>query len=196
MIDFNEIKNYAKLNYIPIVRDETCEKIKTLCKTLSPKNILEIGTAIGYSGAVMLENSNAFLTSIEKNEERFNFAKSNFAKWEMLDRTNLILGDAIDVLKNLTENKTKYDFIFLDGPKGQYYRYLPYLKQLLAVNGTMFVDNVALHGLVEHPENVTHKNRAMVNNMKKFISLVQNDESFESQFFEIDDGYCICKKIK
>lgn len=198
MIDINEkianLKIEAKQNFLPIVRDETIKSIVKIQKENSCKDILEIGTAIGYSGLIMLANNlQAKLTSIEKNEERFKEAKENFAEVEFTDRVNLICGDAYQELLQLKIKGQKYDFIFLDGPKGQYYKYLPILKSLLHKNGILFADNILLGGLLKNEKTVTHKNRTMVNNMKKFLNEIENDLDFQIEIQEIEDGYLIAK---
>lgn len=189
-----KLKRYAKENFVPIIRDETLKFLLETCKNASPKRILEIGTAIGYSGILLLKNSDAQLVTIEKNERRAAEALDNFKKYEVLSRVELKLGDALEEIEKLKINSEKFDFIFLDGPKGQYFRYYPLLKELLSGGGTMFVDNVDLLGLIDSPEKVTHKNRAMFNNMKKFISMVENDSEIEKNFYHIDDGFCIIRK--
>lgn len=187
-----ELKKYAKENMIPIVRDKTAEVLVELCKKIKPKNILEIGTAIGYSGLLMLKCTDANLTTIEKNEERANLAQKNFEKYGYLNRAQLKIGDAMEEIEKLVPQN--YDLIFLDGPKGQYFRYYPFLKNVLTGGGVIFADNVDLLGLIENPQVVTHKNRAMFNNMNKFIDIVKNDKDMTTTFYHIDDGFCIIEK--
>ena len=194
MLDIiEEIKKKALENHVPIVRDNTILKIIEILKDNNYKNILEIGTAVGYSGIIMLANSSAFLTTIEKNESRCNEAKENFKACNLDSRVNLIEGDALEELEKLFQNKEKFDFIFLDGPKGQYIKYLPLLKGLLNSNGILFADNILMSGLLEDESKVNHKNRTMVRNMKSFLQTLQNDNDFTTEFYKIDDGYTISK---
>ncbi len=193
-----ELKIFARQNYVPIVRDETIKMIVKILKESNCKSILEIGTAIGYSGIIMLafSSSESYLTTIEKNEERYRQAQQNFKDANLLDRASLVLGDAYEELNKLIEDKKKFDFIFLDGPKGQYIKYLPLLKQLLNENGILFADNILLGGLLKNELAITHKNRTMFNNMNKFLSQIQNDCDFETEIYEIDDGFLISKLKK
>lgn len=190
-----EIKRKALENYVPIVRDETIKKIIEVLKENNIKNILEIGTAVGYSGIVMLQNSQAYLTSIEKNRERYFEAKENFEKCGLLNRVELIEGDASLELEKLVTKEKQFDFIFLDGPKGQYIKYYPYLKKLLSKGGILFADNILMNGLTEDDSRVNHKNRTMVRNMKNFVETLKNDKDFITKFYEIDDGFSISKLI-
>ncbi len=189
-----ELSIYAHENFIPIVRENTLQKLLEVLKKENYKNLLEIGTAIGYSGIRMLaENSKFILTTIEKDEKRYLEAKANFQNTNLNDRVELILGDAEKELKILLDNGRKFDFIFLDGPKGQYIRYLPTLKKLLNKGGTLFADNVLLGGLIKDESRVNHKNRTMFNRMKEFVNTILNDNDFDSQIYEIDDGFIIGK---
>ena len=52
-----------------------------------------------------------------------------------------------------------------------------------------------MHGLINHQEKVTHKNRAMVRNMKAFNDEIMNDKDFDSKFYEIDDGFIVSRKL-
>lgn len=191
----DNLKRFAEENFIPIVRDETAKILMEECKKNSPQNILEIGTAIGYSGILMLKSCNGHLYTIEKDISRYEIAKENFVKYGMSERVTLILGDAKEQLEILKSHNYKFDFVFLDGPKGQYIKYLPTIKSLLNKNAILFSDNVLMHGFINHQEKVTHKNRAMVRNMKAFNDEIMNDKDFDSKFYEIDDGFIVSRKL-
>ena len=187
-----KIKSVAKENHIPIIKDDGCDFLIEFCKHVKPKKILEIGTAVGYSGSMMLLNCpDSNLTTIEINEQSFNIAKNTFSILNLTNRVNQILGDAKNVIKQLND---KYDLIFLDGPKGQYVFYYEDLKKLLNKGGYIIADNVYFHGLVKGPEFVKHKLRTIVVNLRKFIQLVQNDSTVETQILDKGDGIAIIKK--
>lgn len=191
-----KIKDFARKNFIPIVRDETAKYLEKCCHDLMPDKILEIGTAIGYSGILMLRACNGKLWTIEKDVERFNRACENFKFYNLENRVQVFNDDALNVLNKLAENDEKFEFIFLDGAKGQYIKYYPIIKNLLKKGGLLFADNVLMGGLVENFSKVTHKKRAMVRHMIEFNNLVMNDKDFVSELIKIDDGFIIAKKIK
>lgn len=191
-LKLNEMLQFATKNYIPVVCTPTAQFLYDTIKQLKPNNILEIGTAIGYSGIIMLNaNKQANLTTIEIEKSRAELAKKNFELYGLTSRVNLIVDDAKNVLHTLNQ---KYDFIFLDGPKGQYINYLPYLLKLLNTNGIIFCDNLNLHNLVNNPQ-VPRKKRTMVNNIKKFKEQISNSNELQTTFFEIGDGVAIIKKL-
>jgi predicted O-methyltransferase YrrM len=192
-----EIEDYAVKNHVPIIQKESAKMLFDIIKNNDCLNILEIGTAIGYSGIIMLNaNINAKLTTIEINEERAKIAKDNFFKLNLENRVNLIINDAYDAIKNLELINLKFDFIFLDGPKGQYLKYFSVLKNIISKNGIIFADNVNFRGLVNSNQKIDHKFRTIVVNMRKFIEVIKNDENFKTEIFNVGDGVAIIKKVK
>lgn len=190
-----DIIKQAIENHIPIVRSKTLEFLKKVCKENSIETILEIGTATGYSGIEMLKSAKegARLVTIEKDENRVMLAKDNFQKMGVLAQVTIINDDAFLALNKLKDDNKKFDLIFLDGPKGQYFKYFSIIKQLMNNNAILFSDNLNLLGLI-NLEKIPHKHRSMVNNMKKFINALKNDNELITEFYDIDDGFSISKK--
>ena len=192
-MNYKEIK--SRDDYMPFIRDESAKVLFEICQTEKPKNILEIGTAVGYSALLMLEGAkDAFITTIEKDNERAQQAMTNFEKNGVKERVDLIVGDAGEVLPQLEDEGKEFDLIFLDGPKGQYLRYLPHLKKVLCKGGLLVADNVLLHGWVKGEEFVKHKHRSMVVNLRKFLKALEEDCDFDSKLLEIEDGMTISRK--
>ena len=190
-----DFKGFNKDEYVPILRDESISFLFRLVQKLEPKNILEIGTYIGYSASIMLTASlNSKLETVEIKEENASLARENLK--EFGDRAVVCCDEAKNLIEKLCQDKKKYDFIFLDGPKGQYIRYFPILKELLNVNGYLVADNVYFHGMVKMEGKIPHKHRSIVNNLRKFIDAISTDKDFETKIFEIGDGISVSKKIK
>lgn len=186
-----KIRQFAKDNFVPIIRPKTLEYLIESVKVKNPKNILEIGTAIGYSGIKMLENSNANLVTIEKDEKMLKLAQKNFREENLTERIQLVFDDAMSFLK---QNTQKFDFIFLDGPKGQYINYLPFLLNCLEENGMMFCDNVLFQGLVNSNAEPPKKFRTIVRNLEKFILEIKQNENLLYKLYDIEDGFLIVWK--
>ena len=114
---------------VPVADDETLQFLLLTLQMTKPTRILEIGTAVGLSGVAMLNACpNAKLTTIELEEERYVEAKQNFADFGVSSRVNAYLGDAGEILSMMDG---QFDFVFLDGPKAQYEKYLFDLKRLM-----------------------------------------------------------------
>ncbi len=189
-----KLKAYALKNGVPIVREESGKLLYKECEKRQPKRILEIGTAIGYSGILMLSAAKeAHLTTIEKDDNMINLARQNFDAAGLTNRVTLYHEDAIVTLEQLSITGEKFDFIFLDGAKGQYIKYLPYLKQMLNKGGLLFADDIYFHGLVKQEGIIPHKNRSLVNNLRKFISALESDKDLETEFLDLEDGISISR---
>ncbi len=183
------LEKYARLNHIPVLLDESVRFLADFVKKGQFKNILEIGTAIGYSGSVMLlASKQANLTTIEINQESFNKATETFNNLGLNQRVNQILGDGFEEIVKLNNLEQKFDLIFLDGPKGQYLKYYPVLLNMLCDGGCLLVDNVLFHGMVRSKQDVGHKKRAMVTKLRKFMQEIETREDLQTTIHEIGDG--------
>ena len=198
-MEFNDIisklseeKQYAKENFVPIIRDESAKFLYNFVKDNGYKNILEIGTAIGYSGSIILNAGAEHLTTIDINAEYLKIAKNTFAKLNILDRVDIYHDDAWVVINCLKLYGKKFDMIFLDGAKGQYIKYLDVLAELITSNGVIFADNVLLHGMVESEEKIPHRKRTMVMNLRKYLEKV-NEEPYSTELIRMEDGIAITR---
>lgn len=177
----------------PVIKDEGALFLENFIKEKQPKKVLEIGTAIGYSGSLILNAGAKELVTIEINEDSAKQAEENFKKLGLWDRVTILIGDAKDILLTLN---SKYDVIFLDGPKGQYVKYLPILFNLLSVGGYLVADNVLFRGMVKSEDITPHKYRTLVNNLRKFIEEIEKDERLETYIYDIGDGISVSRKTK
>lgn len=185
---------YAKDNFVPIIRDKSSKYLFDYVRENNIKSVLEIGTAIGYSGSIILTAGAESLTTIDINAEYLKMARDTFEKLGYFDRVKIYNDDAKNVIALLLSEGKKFDMIFLDGAKGQYFRYLPTLSKLLNCGGTIFADNVLLQGLVESDEVVPHKKRTMVVNLRTYLKMV-NEYPYETKLIRIEDGIAITKFV-
>ena len=155
------------------------------------KNILEIGSAIGYSAIMMAKVSKDIkVTTIEKDLERYTIAVSNIKKQELDNQINIINADAIDI--NLSD---KYDLIFIDAAKGKNTLFFNKFKDNLSNQGTIITDNLSFHGLVEDPRLVKTKNqRGIVNKIKSYIEFLDTNKEFTTTYTKVGDTIAISKR--
>ena len=122
---------------------------------------------MGLSSLAMLVVSpTSTLTGIEIDEEKVKQAKANYQEFNVHERAKIFTGDASEIIPVLTG---KYDFIFLDGPKGHYYEYLPHLLSALNNGGILFADNVLFRGYVDGSVKTPHRYATTKNSMEKFL---------------------------
>lgn len=189
-----QLESYSIKTNVPIVRKEMQQLIKYLLKQTQPKNILEVGTAIGFSSLLMLENlpKDSHITTIEKYEKRIPKAKENFEKFNATDRITLIEGDATEVLKELTDT---YDFIFMDAAKGQYINFFPDIMKRLEAGGILLSDNVMQDGdILESKFAVERRNRTIYKRMRDYLYELTHNEELTTVILPIGDGVTISVK--
>ncbi len=181
-----EIKHSGIEHKVPISLDDTLSFVCNKINETKAKQILEIGTAIGYSAITMAENTTcAHIDTLEIDEDRFIIAEKNVLEHKLNKKISLYLVDAMDYLK--TTNKT-YDFIYLDGPKGQYINYLPYLVKILKRGGVLVADNLYFHGMVTGKIPTSKGCRAMIKGLKNYIATITNHPALTTQILDIGDG--------
>lgn len=186
-----ELEEYAKINNIPIMQKDGILYLINYIKGNNIKNILEIGSAIGYSSIMMASiNSDIRITTIERDKDRYDLAVFNIKKYNLDKQINIIYGDAVD-----TDITGMYDLIFIDAAKGKNIFFFEKYKNNLVKGGTIITDNLSFHGLVEDSDLVKTKNqRGIVNKIKDFISFLDNNEGFATEYISVGDKIAISKR--
>jgi predicted O-methyltransferase YrrM len=155
-----EIKQISVKDNIPILRDITLEYFLTFIHTKKYKNLLEIGTAYGYSACAFATcESLQHITTLEKNYDNFLKAKI-FLNGN--PKINAINADAFDFLPN-----EQFDVILLDGPKGHQIELFEKYIKFLAPNGVMFIDNIYLKKFQDNTV-LTKNQKSLLEKVKKF----------------------------
>ncbi|NLY85944.1 MAG: O-methyltransferase [Tissierellia bacterium] len=188
-----DLEKYALDYHIPIVQPEVAQLLKILLKIKKPKNILEIGTAIGYSAILMAENSseNCKITTIERRRDMVEKALENISKTPYKDRITVLEGEAEEVLLSLND---KYDFIFLDAAKGQYMEFFNRFVNLLDKGGLVISDNVLYKGMVATDKLVVRRKKTIVKRLRKFLRHINEIQGYTSCIIPIGDGLAITYK--
>ena len=186
-----ELEEYAMINKIPIMQKDGILYLINYIKENNIKNILEIGSAIGYSSIMMASiNSDIRITTIERDKDRYDLAVFNIKKYNLDKQINIIYGDAVD-----TDITGMYDLIFIDAAKGKNVFFFEKYKNNLVKRGTIITDNLSFHGLVEDSDLVKTKNqRGIVNKIKDFISFLDNNEEFATEYIPVGDKIAISKR--
>lgn len=190
--NFKELVDYAESNRVPIVSQDVARFIELLLKIIKPKNILEIGSAIGYSSLIMSEASDADILTIEKDEETFKILKENLKKYDEDNKIKAINDDAINALKSM-DKEEKFDFCFIDANKSQYEEYLNLVYDLTRDNALILIDNILFRGFVAKDED-NKRYRTIIKNLKKFIEDVKSDKRFTASLLTVHDGLLLLRK--
>ena len=187
-----EMEQYAKDKNVPIIEKDSIAYIMKYIKNNNVKNILEIGSAIGYSAILMASSSkDVKVTTIERDETRYMECLKNVKKCGFDKEVNVVFQDALEV--NLTG--VSYDLIFIDAAKGQYKKFFEKFKFFLAPSGVIITDNLKFHGYVGKKETIDSKNlRGIVDKIESYIEFLKTNEEFETEFIDIGDGISVSKR--
>ncbi|MDQ0218207.1 O-methyltransferase [Peribacillus cavernae] len=192
---FAEIEQYAKDGKVPIMEPEGIEALLQIIRLSTPKAILEVGTAIGYSALRMAEAApGAKIVTIERDQERIDKAKEYIQKAGKQDQIILLEGDALETA-GLVKEHSPFDAIFIDAAKGQYGRFFELYEVFLQSNGIIVTDNVLFKGLVAEEEAAIEPKRirSLVRKIKKYNAWVMAHPNYDTVILPIGDGVAISK---
>lgn len=191
MVRISELEEYAKNNNIPIMETDGILFLTNYIKDNNIKNILEIGSAIGYSAIRMASlDKDIYVTTIERDIKRYNEAVKNIHNFNLENQIKIINGDAL-----LTDIEGKYDLIFIDAAKSQYINFFEKYKVNLNDKGTIISDNLKFHGLIEGDYNILSRNvKGIVRKIKNYVQFLEDNKEFKTTFFEVGDGIGISVK--
>lgn len=185
----NKMEKYAKENYVPIARKDNIEYLQKLIIDNKLHNILELGSAIGYSAICMASASDKVkVTTIERDEKMYYEAVKNIKEANMEDRINIIFDDIFNV-----DIQGKYDLIFIDAAKAQYIKFFEKVSPCLNDNGVIISDNIELLDLQRLTD--SKKSKRLVEKMSLYKDYLMNLKGYESEFLSIGDGFAVTRKI-
>ncbi len=175
---------------IPAAVRPTARLLYLLAAAKTPKRILEIGTAAGYSALVLYLGSGkqANIITIEKDEERFLMARQNLRAFGALDKVKPICGDAEEVLNTL---EGSFDLVFIDAAKGASMRYFEKIMDKVQPGSMVVTDNVLYGGRTAAPGDPTHKHRTGVRAMREYLDYLCHEPRFYTAVLPVGDGVAI-----
>lgn len=185
----SDMERFAKKENVPIMQKESLDYLISFIKEHDIKSVLEVGTAIGYSTILIKEVVNN-ITSIERDEERYNIAVKN-VELSNLNNITLIKGDALDI--TITD---KFDLIFIDAAKGKNKEFLDKFKSNLNENGYIIIDNMDFHGLVGKSMTIEKRRlRSLVKKIENFIKYMEEQTEFKVTKIDKGDGLYLLERI-
>lgn len=185
----SDMERFAKKENVPIMQKESLDYLISFIKQHNIKSVLEVGTAIGYSTILIKEVVNN-ITSIERDEERYNIAVKN-VELSNLNNITLIKGDALDI--TITD---KFDLIFIDAAKGKNKEFLDKFKSNLNENGYIIIDNMNFHGLVGKSMTIEKRRlRSLVKKIENFIKYMEEQTEFKVTKIDKGDGLYLLERI-
>jgi predicted O-methyltransferase YrrM len=184
----HELKAFAKAHHVPIVCDDGLLFLKDVIQEHQIKNVLEIGTAIGYS-AIAMALFGVKVDTIERDSKMQLLAEKNIKSFHLEDQIHLICADALTYEGPLGT----YDMLFIDAAKAQYIlffeKYSPYIKP----GGLIICDNLSFHDL--DPQNVNRNTRQLLRKIETFKTYLKENNAYQTTFYTIGDGMSLSRKV-
>lgn len=181
------LEQEAERDGVPILRGPERDLLLDAAAMANPRRILEIGTAIGFSALLMASRcQEAEIDTIEIDKDRYHRAVAAIQAAGCEGRIRCHLGDAAEIIQTL---KGPYDFLYLDGPKGQYLRQLQAIEPMLSSGAVIAADNVLFRGLVNSKDPIPHRYRTLVTRLRAYIAYVK--ERYDTRIYEEGDGLAV-----
>jgi len=181
---------FAEENKVPIITYEGINFLIQVIKLRNIKNVLEIGTAIGYSSIAMALKANVTVTSIERDKKMFDIASENVKKANVSDKVTLIYEDALNVDETTLGT---FDLIFIDAAKTQSIKFFEKYETILSEKGVIVTDNLLFHGLVD--QTVKDRNlRQLLTKIDRYNKFVVEKVGYDTFIYNLGDGMSLSIK--
>lgn len=171
-------KHRRSMNSIPIIGRQKGSLLEQLVIKHNPKMILEIGTLVGYSAILIARHlKKGKIISLELDKEAAKKAQFYIDKAELSNKITIIVGDAKEIIKKLDE---KFDFVFIDAAKDEYFQYLKLAENKIKKGGIIVADNAKI----------------FAENMGDYLEYVRSSGKYKSKFYDFgSDGIEVSIKI-
>jgi len=154
IIKLQPLEQESTARGIPILGSKKGAWLLQKIQETKPKQILELGTANGYSGCI-LGSEGAELMTVEVNAIIAQEARENFKRYNI--NAKVVVGDGVEIVKRLaSERSDYYDLIFIDFAKNKYFTVLEDCLRLVKKGGFIIADNITMDGCQNYKEAVLH----------------------------------------
>ena len=155
---------------------------------IRPTVVLEIGTYLGYSALCFAEGlaDGGKVITLDILEDTNRVARSYVEKSEYTDRIEFLLGNAVDLIPNLTET---FDLVFIDADKTNYSNYYDLVLDRVRPGGFIIADNVLWSGRVLDADKDEDTQA-----LHSFNQKVMADDRVENVLLPVRDGLMVVRK--
>lgn len=187
MKTLEQIEQYAKDNFVPIARKDFVKFLIDKIKENNYHEVLEIGSAIGYTTIQLASLDNVYVTTIEHDENRYKMCLDNISDFNLNDKVQAIFDDALKIFLS-----QKYDVIFIDAAKAKNIQFFDKFKVNLKDNGIIIIDNMRLEDMKKH---VNPKKAAFydqkIQELKDYLNSLKE---YVVDYLDVGDGIAYIKK--
>jgi caffeoyl-CoA O-methyltransferase len=186
-----EVERQGEADGWPIVGAAEGSFLHVLAKALGARRILELGTAIGYSGTWFARAlpADGQLVTVEADPDTARIAQRNFEKTGVAPKVTVLVGLAQEVIEDL---EGPFDLVFVDINKDGYPAILRPAIQRLRVGGLLVTDNVLWHGDVARKSSRTRETVAI----RTYNESLAKDPRMITSILPLRDGVSVALKIR
>ena len=199
--DLDDLRTENEADRIPLIMRETEAFLRLMLGIIKPDNILEIGTAEGYSSLFFAKLlPEAHITTIERDQHMAEKASANFSSFAEGSRIELKTGDAACVLKSLKDETASgtrpdlYDFVFIDAAKSHYREFFDLAEGLISDDAYIVCDNILLRGWITSERGKEERrHRTNVKYMRQFLDHISARDDLEVTVLSCGDGLAVIR---
>nr|WP_312575900.1 O-methyltransferase [Sedimentibacter sp.] len=177
---------------LPIIHKEVGQFIKLIIKQLNARNIIEVGTNVGYSSIFMsrVMNNEGKVVTLERSEKFYNEAIENIKKFNLDKNIDVHFGDAVEILDTININGT-FDMAFIDAAKSYYATFFDKCSKMMKSGGIIISDNVLYQGMIATDELVVRRKKTLVRNMREYLEYISRDDRYITSVLPLGDGLAV-----
>ena len=186
----NKFREYCEERALPIIHKEVGQFIKLIINQLNAKNIIEVGTNVGYSSIFMSKvmNDEGKVVTLERSEKFYKEALKNISDFGLDKNIRVYFGDAVDILDEVEGN---FDMAFIDAAKSYYRIFFDKCLKMMKPGGIILSDNVLYQGMIASDELVVRRKKTLVRNLRNYLEYISHDERFVTSVLPLGDGLAV-----
>ncbi|SKA00013.1 Predicted O-methyltransferase YrrM [Pilibacter termitis] len=193
--ELGRVASEAREKGVPIIPHETAVFLEFFLKQIKPKNVLEIGAAIGFSSSLMANclPENSHVTTIDRYDMMIAAAKKTYERLNLQEKVTLLEGEAVDILSTLPSDT--YDFVFMDSAKSKYIVFLPDILRIMKRGAVLMVDDIFQAGdVLKDIQDIKRNQRAIHRGLNQFFDAVIEHPQLTSTILPLGDGVILITK--
>ncbi len=186
----NIFRNECIERQLPIIHKEVGQLIKLIIKQHNAKNIIEVGTNVGYSAIFMshVMNNEGRIVTMERSEKFYLEALENIKRFKLEKNIEVHFGDAVDILDNI---KGSFDIAFIDAAKSYYTVFFDKCAKMMSSGGIIISDNVLYQGMIASDDLVVRRKKTLVRNMREYLEYISHDDRYITSVLPLGDGLAL-----
>ncbi|MBP1924982.1 putative O-methyltransferase YrrM [Sedimentibacter acidaminivorans] len=177
---------------LPIIHKEVGQFIKLIINQINAKNIIEVGTNVGYSSIFMshVMNNEGRIVTLERSEKFYKEAIENIKKYNLDKNIEVFYGDAVEILDNINIDGF-FDLAFIDAAKSYYTTFFDKCSKMMKSGGIIISDNVLYQGMIATDDLVVRRKKTLVRNMREYLDYISHDDRYITSILPLGDGLAV-----